>query len=425
MTEKAKFEKTGMVIFPMKYIENEDYLRAHIICRNLEGEIIAMFIHPKEQDVLRAKNNSSSTIPLVETFAEEGRRARLPCASDIDNSKFKPFGIMLCEQVSEGKMFNIELGNETLSVRAYKCMWASVLREDESMPTPAIGLGYIEIGYAYGAKESPQSYQSIQSQIKQYQEMANNPNINPLDKESILQRKFEEITVQRKKMFAAVSIKHTKIIENVATNNMNDFRRLIESLAYPWSGNGRYGMVIIRVRQGNTILSKASTRFVTGYNYAENRILTENENWDSFQKYEMKYLSKWLNRGDISIDLIPAQRINYAYHGVEKCSNDYCRLSPQGSLYPASKMMKQYIDKDFHFRPDVDLVRNNAFLVSWTGVRLSQVRKGRGKGNEIASTIHSFSKVFGNALQVTRNLEQRYQMDNKAYKQEEKLQSFG
>jgi hypothetical protein len=418
MTKKTEFEKTGMVIFPMQYIENDNYLKAYIIGKTLSGEVIAMFVHPNPDSVKRAENNSSSTIPLVETFADEGRKARLPCEASEDNSKNSPYGILLCEQVTKGKEFLIELNGEKISVQAYKCVWASVLREDDEMPKPAIGLGYVEVGYAYGDKESSQSFQSIQNQIKEYFEINNNPNISPLDKASVLQRKYEEITVNRKKMFAAVSIKHREIVENVQTYDMASFRQLIEKLAYKWCGNGRYGMVTIRVRNGNTILSKASTRFVTGYNYKEKRILTNDENWDGFMKYEMKHLSKWLNRNDISIDLIPAQRINYAYHGMEKCSKDFCQLSPHGALKPATKMMKLYIDKDFHFRPDIDLVRNNGFLASWVGVRMAEVRQKKSKQggqekNEIASSIHAFSKVFGNALEVTSDLQKRYYMDFK------------
>lgn len=417
MMESKELEKTGMVVFPMKYVENENYLKAYIICKTISDEVIAMFIHPKEADVQRAKNNSSSTIPLVETFAETDRRAKLPCEADINNSKRNPFGILLCEQVEKGKMFLIDINGHRQQVQAYKCKWASILREDSTMPTPAIGLGYVEIGYAYGHQDSPQSYQSIQNMIKGYHEIANNPNLNPLDKQNALQRKYEDITTTRKKMFTAVSIKHRKIIENVDTRDQNRFRLLLEELAMPWSGSGRYGMVIIRVRQGNIIISQASTQFVMGFNYKENRVMSNDENWNNFIKYTMKHLSKWLGRDDVSIDLIPAQRINYAYHGVEKCSKDFCQQSPSGSLLPASKMMKQFVDKDFHFRPDIDLVRSNAFLASWTGVRLSELRRGEGKGNEIASTIHSFSKVFGNALQVTSDLSMRYYMDNKNYEE--------
>lgn len=415
MNEVRKFEKTGMVIFPVEYVENDNYLKSYIICRTLSNELIAMFIHPKEEDVLRAQNNTSSTIPLVETFADTGRRAKQPCEADINNSKENPSGILLCEQVEKGKMYTVSLNNEDVSVRAYKCKWASVLREDNYMPTPAIGLGYIEIGYKYGDKNSQQSFQSIQNMVKDYHEIANNPNINPLDKQDALQRKYEEITCSRQKIFTAISIKHTKILENVNTFDINALKELIQGLANPWSGNGRYGMVIVRIRNGNTILSEASTQYVEGYNYKEKRVMTQDENWDNFTKYKLKYIRKYLNSQQFSIDLIPAQRINYAYHGIEKCSKDFCQMSPHGSLRPATKMMKQYIDKDFHFRPDVDLVRSNAFLASWTGVRLSTVRKGESKGSEIASTIHSFSKVFGNALQVTRDLEMRYYMDNKDY----------
>jgi len=419
MTDNTRFEKTGMVIFPVEYVENDDYRKAHIICRTLSNEVIAMFIHPKEEDVARAKNNSSSTIPLVEAFAETDRRAKIPCEADLSNSKSNPWGILLCEQVEQGKMFSTVLNGESVKLQAYKCKWASVLRDESSMPTPAIGLGYIEVNYTYSAKNTPQSYQTIQNMIKGYHEIANDPNIPPLEKQDLLQRSFEEITVHRKKIFTAISLKHKLIQENVNTFDLNALRLQIEALAYPWMQNGRYGMVLIRVRQGNTIISSASTQYVTGFHYKENRILTENENWDNFMKYKMKNLRSWLGRNDVSIDLIPAQRINYAYHGMEKCSNDFCRQSPFGTLNPATKMVKQYIDKDYHFRPDFDLVENNAFLASWTGIRLSKVRKGASKGNEIASTIHSFSKVFGNALQVTHDLQQRYFMDNKNYENSE------
>ncbi len=415
MSTENTFEKTGMVIFPIEYVENEDYRKAYIISKTIGGEVIAMFIHPKEEDVLRAKNNSSSTIPLVETFAETDRRAKLPCEASSENSKINPHGILLCEQVEKGKTFSITFNNDRINVQAYKCKWASVLREDSTMPTPAIGLGYVEVGYKYGDKNSPQSYQSVQNLIKGYHEIANNPNISPLDKQDALQRKYEEITCSRQKIFTAVSIKHRKIIENVNTYDLNELRNHIQGLASPWSGNGRYGMTTIRVRQGNTILSQASTHYTEGYHYKEGRVMTPEENWDNFVKYKLKWLRKYLGKPDYLVDLIPAQRINYAYHGIEKCSNDFCRMSPQGSLNPASKMMKQYIDKDFHFRPDLDLVQHNAFLASWTGVRLSEVRKGKSKGNEIASTIHSFSQVFGNALQVTHDLQKRYYMDNKDY----------
>ncbi len=407
---KSSFTKTGMIIFPMLYCDNENYLKAYILARDLANNIIAMFIHPKEADIERAKHNSSTVLPSVEEFGDTSLRASTPCYASMDNNKHNTNGILLCEQVEAGKIFIHNDENGSIEVQAYRCKWASVLCDYSESSLPAIGLGYLEIDYAY-EKEGPKSYASIQSQIKQYKQLENDPNIPPLDKEDQLVRLYEGITVERKKIFKVVNIKHNKIVNNVETRNINELRNIIESLCTQYCVNGRYGLVLIRVRDGNTVLSKASSRYEMGFNYKTESICTANENWDKFVKYQLKYLNKYLNNPNLSIDLIPAQVINFAFHGMDKMSKEFCTQSSSQELKGATKLMKQYIDRHFHFKPDVDLVKNSAFLVSWIGVRTSRIRKGKSKGNEIASTIHSFSTVFGNALQVTNDLEHRFKMD--------------
>lgn len=409
MNEKT-FTKTGMVIFPMSYSCNENYLKAYILARDLANNIIAMFIHPKEADIQRARSNSSTVLPSVDEFSETGPRASTPCYASPDNSKHKTNGILLCEQVEAGKIFIHSDENGSIEVQAYRCKWASVLCDYYESSLPAIGLGYLEVDYAYD-KEGPKSYASIQSQIKQFKQLENDPNINPLDKEDQLVRLYESITVERKKIFKVVNIKHKEIVNNVETRNINELRSIFENLCNHYCVNGRYGLVLIRVRKGNVVLSQASSRYEMGYNYGTESVCTNQENWDKFVKYKLKYLSKYLKDSSLSIDLIPAQIINFAFHGIDKMNKEFCTPSTSQELKGATKMVKQYIDKSFHFKPDVDLVRNSAFLISWIGVRTSRIRKSKSKGNEIASTIHSFSTVFGNALEVTNDLTHQYRMD--------------
>jgi hypothetical protein len=411
-------EYKGIIVFPLQYIELDNYYDSYLIGKDMSDNIIKLFIRPNNEDVLRAQSSGSTTIPLIENFADTSRRAQNPCFAQKDNGKFNPIGVILTEQTHHIGSEVIEFCDQQISVNVYECKWASNLRENEDMPTPAIGVGYVEITYNY-PKNDAQNYSRIKSLIKEYNNFSKISSISALDKSEQLQRMYEKITAERSKIFTAVILKHKEIEEKISDFSENGFRAKLEEMSNKYTKNGRYGMVLIRVRKGDVVISSACTEYVQGFNYAKKVICTAEENWKSFLDYKFSKLSPWLSNQDVSIDFIPAQRINTAYHGKEMMGNDFFPLSPASHLLPPTKYVKQFIDKSCYFNPSIDLVKESCFLASMIGIRMAKIQKGTDRGNELISNIHSFSTVIGNPFEVRYNLKTPYTMDKKINKKEE------
>ncbi len=405
-------EYKGIIVFPLQYVELNNYFDSFLIGKDASDRIIKLFIRPNEQDVLNAQSSGSTTMPLIENFADISRRAMNPCFADMKNSKHNPVGVLLAEQCSQLNDEIIDFNGEQVNVAVYESRWASNLRESEDMPTPAIGVGYIEVAYNY-PKNDAQNFSQIKSLIKEYDNFNKISSISALDKDEQLQRMYEKITSTRSKIFTAIILKHKEIIEGVTDLSEAGFRGMLEGMAKKYSNNGRYGMVLIRVRQGDVVISSACTEYVQGFNYAGKRINTPDENWQSFLNYKFSKLSPWLSRQDVTIDFIPAQRINTAYHGKAMMGDDFFPVSGANQLLPASKYAKQFIDKECHFDPTVDLVEKSCFLASMVAVRIAKIQKGGDKNNELISNIHSFSTVIGNPFEIRSDLKTSFSMDNK------------
>jgi hypothetical protein len=393
-------QMAGMVIFPVRYIVQDDYKQSYIIARDLQNKFVKIHILPNENMVKRAQQSTSHSIPMVSEFAKTGKKARNPCAADEKNSKNKPCGVLLCEQIT--KVQDSMHANYTFPT--YHAKWASNLREDLAEPTPGIGVGFLEISYTYPKKNPNQSFASIKNMTASYIEKANSPIINPLDRDDLLTRDAEMIFNTRGKRYSSVIIKHREIQENLSISTPNQLRGMLESAVSKYTNNGRYGVALIRVRKGDVVDTDASTRFVMDYNYTEKRINTHDENWNRFRRYEAEKLFPFIKDGGYSIDIIPCQRIYFGPQGITKYDKELMPISGEGHINPPSKLIKQFVDKKYHTDPTYDLVVNHAFLASFIGVRVARIEDGSSQGNEIASTIHSYSKVVAPAIALRADL---------------------
>lgn len=397
-------QMAGMVIFPVRYVTEGDYMQHYIIARDMHNQFVKVHIMPNDKMVQRAQQSSSHSIPLVSEFAKTGRKARNPCVADKKNSKQNPFGILLCEQITKVA----DSLHMNYSFPTYQAKWASNLRPDHVEPTPGVGVGFLEIAYTYPSRNPSQSFQAIKSMNDAFIDKANSPIVNPLDRADLLTRDAEMIFNSRAKRYSAMIVKHKEIQENIKVKTPNQLRHTLESAISKYTKNGRYGVALIRVRKGNIVDTDASTRFAMDFNYAEGRINTPDENWSRFRnagKYnEAEKLFPFIKDGGYAIDIIPCQRIYFGPQGVTKYDRELMPISGQGHVNPPSKLMKQFVDKNFHNDPTRDLVNHHAFLASFVGVRVARIEDGASMGNEIASTIHSYSKVIAPAIALRSDL---------------------
>lgn len=390
----------GMVIFPVRYVTDGDYTQHYIIARDLQNRFVKVHILPNEKMVQKAQQSTSHSIPLVSEFAKTGRKARNPCMADDKNSKNNPNGILLCEQISKVA----DSMHKNYSFPTYHAKWASNLRPDSFEPTPGVGVGFLEIAYTYPNRNPNQSFQAIKTMTDAYVDKANSPVVNPLDRADLLTRDAEMIFNSRAKRYSAMIVKYREIQENLDIKTPNQLRQVLESATNKYTENGRYGVALIRVRKGNVVDTDASTRFAMDFNYSEGRINTSDENWARFRKYEAEKLFPFIKDGGYSIDIIPCQRIYFGPQGITKYDRELMPISGQGHVNPPSKLMKQFVDKTYHNDPTCDLVDNHAFLASFVGVRVARIEDGSSMGNEIASTIHSYSKVIAPAIALRADL---------------------
>lgn len=399
-------QMAGMVTFPIEYVNNQDYRQAYMLARDLSNNVIKVHIVPKDDLVQRAKGSNSHSVPLISEFSKTGRKALKSCIAKPENSKNNPVGILLCEQV-------VPVGQTQHNGQTYntfEAKWASNLRIDEAEPTPGIGLGFFEVAYTYPKSDPSRSYNAVQQMIRGFLEKKNSPAMNPLDATSILTQEAEKIFHTRAKRYSAIVLKHREIIENIQVGTPNELRSILEQAVSKYTQDGRYGVALIRVRRGNVVHTQASTRYVQDYNYQEGRVRNNDENWANFRKYEAQKLFPFIKDGQYSVDIIPAQRIYFGPQGVSRYDKEFMPVSQNGVTNPPSKMMKQFVDKLYHHDPSVDLVANQGFLASFVGVRIARIEDGASFGNEIASSIHSFSKVVAPAIAIRADLS-AYQLD--------------
>jgi hypothetical protein len=391
-------DTTGMVLFPLGYVNNDDYKESYFIARNVRDELVKMHIMPNEKSVQRASQSTSHSIPLVSEFSKTSKKARNPCKASQKNSKHNPVGIILCEQVQ--KMQDSQHAGVTYPT--FFCKWASNLRPDEEEPTPGVGVGFLDIAFLYTNDQT--KFQAQKKLEQEFLEIENSPAISPLDRDRLLAQASEKLFNFYDKSYSAVIIKYKEINENIAVSSEEHFRQLLESAVSKYAMNGRYGIALLRVRNGDTVIVSECTRYTMNYNYTEHRVMTPDENWESFKSYDMKNIMAYINNPQYSVDIIPCQRIYFGPQGITKYNKELMPVSFNGVINPPSKLMKQFVDKNFHRNATKNLVKNEAFLASHIGVRVARIEDGQSSGNEIASTIHSFSRVISPAIAIRADL---------------------
>jgi hypothetical protein len=398
--EKKQEFKGGMLLYPRSYhINEENPDLSYCYGLNEYGKDVIFYLNPTEQARESARKSSTGqTVPNFEEFADEDRRATKQCNSNPDNSPAKPFGILMMEQASP-KEDGI-ISDEYSGFPIYEAKWASILREGDYMDLPPIGFGYMEIGFNPRVNGE---VDDLRLQYKQVEQDLSMGQMSEVDAEEKKENLYLQITQKRQKWFIAVILKH-KQQATLPNNSKEEFSGYLSSYLSKYTDNGMYGGAMIRVRRGDIVDSNLSCYCNMSYDYKKYVIKDVNNVIDDWFKFNGNRILKAIaQEPSIQVDIIPTQRINFGKMSVDKYSKDLALMS--------SKIMKTYVDKIAHFKPNVDFFKDKVFLVSKVSVRLAKVKRGASKGGFLASTIHSFSSPLGNIFSIDNKGEMAYKMD--------------
>lgn len=392
----------GVVFFPQNYVVDDgDFLNSYAEGVTLGGKEAVVFIHPTEANRAKAKNSDNAhTVPTINLFSEEHRGAKNPCIADTGNNPENPCGVMLIEQIELDEGRSKDFNGKTVVVGK----WASVLQADDREAPYMSGKGFLEINFGF---KTPDMLVEKQHQYEELMEAIKQGRVNPLDVEAERAELYRSIMQGRQKWFVAVLLKHHELTE------IYDYRRetLISFLKYYlelYTKDGMYGGCLLRVRQGDTIISRLCASCEHRYDYTKEVVADVNEVIENFMKYYGDRILKAVaSRNDYQLEIIPMERLNCGSTGNNKYGNEVGD-SPMG----ASKTLKTFVEKRLHEDPSVDIKKNKGFLFANVAFRVSRVMRGSGKGNFLLSAIHAFSAPQGNIYTIDNTGRSAYKMDN-------------
>lgn len=398
--DKKQGFKGGMLLYPREYhIDENNPDLSYCYGVNEYGKDVIFYLDPTEQARESArKSTTGQTVPNFEEFADDDRRATKQCNADEMNSPAKPFGILMMEQAAPKEENTIT--DKYPGIPVYDAKWASILREGIYMNVPPIGFGYMEIGFHPKVNGE---VDDLKLQYKQVEQDFSGGRMSEVDADEKKENLYLQITQNRQKWFIAVILKHKQQV-TLTHNSKEEFFGYLSSYLNNYTDNGMYGGAMIRVRRGDVVDSKLSCYCNMSYDYKKGCVKDVNVVLDDWFKFNGNRIMKAATKdANVTIDIIPTQRINFGKMSVDKYSKDLGLMS--------SKIMKTYVDKSAHFNPNVDFFREKVFLASKIGVRLANVKRGASKGGFLASTIHSFSPPLGNIFSLNNKGEVVYKMD--------------
>lgn len=403
--------KGGMLFYPRKYVVDEanaDLSYASGV--DIMGKPMVVHIVPTDQARSNARNSDTAqSIPSFSEFSQTHRKAMHPCFASDDNSYATPAGVLLLEQVTVKMDLSPEHG-----CRVYNCKWASVLRETDDSPVVPIGYGYLEINcnkkYSDEVNEYINRYMQINADIQ------SGAIENLIDADQERMKLHATIMSKKKKWFIAVILKNKELIQ-LSDVSVNGFKQALAPILTKYTVNGMYGGALIRVRDGNVVLSEISTQCDMAYDYQNKRVKTVDEAIDEFLAWDGRRLISSVKKspGLLIVEIIPTQRINCGKLGNDRYNKD---LSYSGSSLQVPKTLKVYVSKDAHLDPLADYKKEKRFIYSMIAVRLAEIHKGEGAGNMLVSAIHAFSSPIGNPFAIDKTGKPTYVLNNDKWAKE-------
>ncbi|MGD1524498.1 hypothetical protein [Vibrio owensii] len=397
--------KGGVVFFPQSYnVDEGDFLNSYAEGLTLGGKEAVVFIHPTEANQVKARDsNNAQTIPTINLFSEEHRSAKNPCVADEENGPSKPCGVMVLEQVEIDEARSAEFNGKSVLVGK----WASVLQADDREAPYMTGKGYLEVNFGF---KTPDMLVEKQHEYDALMESISSGRVNPMDVESERAQLYKDIMAGRQKWFVAVLMQHHEIQE-IVDYRKETLEQFLKFYIEKYTHTGMYGGCFLRVRQGETVISKLCAPCEHRYDYTKSCVSNVDDIIANFMKYHgNRILKAASSRDDYQLEIIPMLRLNCGSTGNNKYGNEVS-FAPMG----ASKTLKTYVEKKLHENPSVDFKREKGFLFANVAFRVSRIMRNPGKGNLLLSAIHAFSAPQGNIYTIDITGRSAYKMDNDEY----------
>lgn len=377
----------GFVLYPRHYhIDHQDPGKSFVRGARYDGSECVVRLRPTYVARSNARDTAGASVPTLARFAETHRRARTPCFATPKNARGGEGGVLLMEQVSLDSKASREHGG----VPVYTAKWASVLREGADMPDPVIGFGYLETGFAPKLEESARA---LQGEIDLLRRTMLQSGPTP-EMTQQLQAKLAEQLTHRRKWFAAV-VMEPRDIATYASPTKAQLAQVLHDVLVPRTDHGRYGMALLRVRDGDRVLAGQSAQVKMDYDFSGGFVKPYEEIFDEFLKFGggAGLISILQRDPKLSLDVIPAQRINC--RRSDAVYADQLMVNDSGNWRPG-KVLRTYVDQAYHTDFSENFHVRKAYLYAKVAVRIARAT-GSGLGNDLMSSIHAFSAPIGNA----------------------------
>lgn len=397
-------EARGFVCYPRRYETDR------IIGVDHAGQDVVLLLDVPERFVEAAKKESNKPVPKLDSMGETHKRAQNPCVATEDNGPVsRSGGCFVAEQVVpvEGQP------------GVFKANWLSILKNWETDPEPMFGYGYLETNIKLDftadveAKktrliEMNRALREVTASKAQPEQICG---LDTVDFYAARNELMMDLYVSAKKWYIGVIAQYHRC-EPANLDNEALFKRQVIELIRSNSVNGMYGGVILRpfkVVNGERIVELGSVRRLDHkYKYGADAGVPPVETvWDEWIPKGSGWM-KFMKREGYEVEIIPIQRVNAGKISNEKYSEEYLKAGR-----PLPKQIKAWVDQEFHEAPYVNFAGQNAYLVTPIAIRCADTRRKEFQGNILLSSIHSFGKAFGNALELDKDLKRAYKLSEK------------
>ncbi|MBB4861325.1 hypothetical protein HNP46_000136 [Pseudomonas nitritireducens] len=398
---------TGFVGYPRSYQIGKTPQDCVMLGVDQAGAPFKLTLEVPQRFIDEAKNRADKTVPSLEDLADDDDRAKNPCFATDDNAPGTVSGgAFVAEQVEF-----IDKDNNVL-----KATWMSVLKSktNPKLKKPKICTGYLEINTIFPTADSAYATKKLRLQklnaivtkaVADKQVSVNGVPLIQIQVEvSDLTR--ELLAMGKKHWFIGVDVQYRRIEELDLVNQANARRQIIELLDSNMF-DGMYGGVIIRPyreERGTRIVELSCVKNLnTRYNYTNGGgVINGEATWNEFLSKNASWFT-YMVRNGMKAEIIPTQRTNCGPVGNANFQKDYLA----GKL----KQLKSGVDRLFHTYPYMNFEQQSAYLVSPVAMRNADVRKGESKNDTLLSTFHTFGKPLGNVLEIDRDLNRTYVLD--------------
>jgi hypothetical protein len=402
----------GMILYPVKYvIDMEDPDKSYALCRDINDCLVMFLLNPEERHKEAAAKNTSKSVPQLRKFAERHKTAKNPCYADIANNKRTPHGIFVGEQITPKGERTLSLSGddavnfkgEQVTLPVYEGKWASIVRDKVDGYRAPVGFGYLEVDF--NRTLSPNG-NVLKLKYDEISRILSEPDKYP--DEDLVQLASEKIKLggelreDRKKRFVGVLL-HVKNMLTLEEISRDRIREAVSKIHAHYTKEGLYGGAIIRVRDGDRVITRLCKACDSAYDAGQKVVKKFDVVFDDFLRYGGNRLIDEAYRKGYTMDIIPTERFNCGFNGNDIYSKDMASGS--------GKVLKTYVDNDYHEDPLADIKRNNGFLFAKVCMRLAMTTDGT--NNYLLSAIHAFSKPLGSILSIDRAGNSVYSLDSK------------